>query len=93
MRLCLAFLLLSTPALADTIAARGPVTAVTLYPAGATVTRRVTFSAPAGQHEIVVPGLPAGTDPASLRVTAPAGVTVGAVSLATERVPAAAADC
>lgn len=90
MRLCLAFLLLSTPALADTIAARGPVTAVTLYPAGATVTRRVTFSAPAGQHEIVVPGLPAGTDPASLRVTAPAGVTVGAVSLASERVPATA---
>jgi uncharacterized protein (TIGR02231 family) len=89
MRLCLALVLLPFPALSDTIEAAGPVSAVTLYPQGATVTRTVTFTAPGpGLHEIIVPGLPPDTDPATLRVTAPAGVTIGTISLAADRPPA-----
>jgi uncharacterized protein (TIGR02231 family) len=74
-------------ALADRIEAQGPVAAVTLYPDGATVTRAVRVEAPAGRHDIVVPGLPADTDPAFLRVTVPDGVTLGPVRLATDRAP------
>ena len=76
-----------TLALADRIEARGPVTAVTLYPHGATVTRTVRAEAPAGRHEIVVPGLPAGIDPAYLRVAVPEGVRLGAVRLSNARQP------
>jgi uncharacterized protein (TIGR02231 family) len=88
MRLCLALALLPLPALADVIEASGPVTAVTLYPQGATVTRTVTFTAPAaGQHEIVVP-LPVWVDATSLRISAPEGVTIGTMSVAEDRPPA-----
>ncbi|MCU0907523.1 MAG: DUF4140 domain-containing protein, partial [Rhodobacteraceae bacterium] len=73
--------------LADRIEAQGPVTAVTLYPDGATVTRTVRVDAPAGRHEIVVPGLPDDTDPAFLRVAVPDSVALGAVRLASARAP------
>ncbi len=77
--------LLCSPAFADVIEAPGPVTAVTLYPQGATVTRTVTFTAPApGAHEIVVP-LPVWVDASSLRVSAPEGVTIGTMSVAEDR--------
>lgn len=72
------------PALADRIEASAPVRAVTLYPWGAQVTRIVDLSAPAGTHDIVIPGLPADIDPASLRVRAE-GATLGAVSLQQSR--------
>lgn len=85
--LTLGLALLPSLSLADRIEAPGPVTAVMLYPYGATVTRTVRVEAPAGRHEIVVPGLPPDTDPASLRVTVPDGVSLGAVRLATTRAP------
>lgn len=88
MRLLPILALLATPALSDTIEAPGPVTAVTLYPSGATVTRTVTFTAPAGTHDIVVPGLPYTLAAEGLRVTAPEGVVIGAISLAEARPPA-----
>ncbi len=88
MRIFALLLLTAAPAFADTIEAPGAVTAVTLYPAGATVTRTVSFSAPAGIHEIIIPGLPRDTRAEALRIRAPEGVTVGAVSLATGRQPA-----
>jgi uncharacterized protein (TIGR02231 family) len=85
--LALGIVLTATPTLADRIEAQGPVTAVTLYPYGATVTRTVRIDAPAGRHEIVVPGLPDDTDPAFLRVSVLDGVTLGTVRLATDRTP------
>lgn len=89
MRLVSLFLItLALPAGADTLTVPGPVRAVTLYGQGATVTRNVTFTAPPGRHEVIVPGLARGTDPALLRIRAPEGVTVGAVSLVTDRQPA-----
>jgi uncharacterized protein (TIGR02231 family) len=90
MRLFLAALVAAAPALADTIEVAAPVTAVTLYPQGATVTRTAAFTAPAGTHELIVPGLPAGLAAEDLRVTAPDGVSVGAVSLVSGRPPATA---
>ncbi len=85
MRALLLTTLLASPVFADVIEAPGPVTAVTLYPQGATVTRSVTFTAPApGVHEIVVP-LPVYVDAQSLRITAPEGVTIGTMSVAEDR--------
>ena len=55
MRTLLSLLLLSTalPAFADTIPATSRITAVTVYPEGAKLTREVTFTAPtAGTHEL-----------------------------------------
>ncbi len=81
--------ILATPALADRLEVTAPVTGVVLYLDGATVTRTASFAAPGpGVHEIVVAGLPRDVDPATLRVQAPGGVTVGAVSLAEARAPA-----
>jgi uncharacterized protein (TIGR02231 family) len=92
MRFTLALCLLSLPALslADTIEVPSSIAQVTVYPQGATILRTVTFDAPAGRHDIIVPGLPQGTYARALRVIAPAGVTVGAVSLAAARLPVTA---
>lgn len=67
------------------VALPATVTAVTLFPEGAQVTR--TVAVPAG-GEILVPNLPDGTDPAGLRVTG-TGLAIGAVTLIDERQPAA----
>lgn len=87
MRVPALLLLLATPAFAETIEVQAPVTEVTLYPGVASVSRTVSFTAPAGTHDIVIPGLPP-TEPQYLRVTAPDGVSVGAISLAEARIPA-----
>ena len=82
-----ALLASATPALADTIEAPATIRAVTLFPRGAQVLREVTVNAPAGRHEILVPGLPEGTDISTLRVTGE-GVKIGAISLIDGRAPA-----
>lgn len=76
--------LAASPALAEVIEMTAPPVAVTLYPQGASITRQVAQDLPAGIHQIVVAGLPAGTDPNSLRVSAE-GATLGAFSLQTAR--------
>lgn len=75
-----ALVLCAVPALADQIETTAPVHEVVLYPYGASVTRIAEVSAPAGTHEIIIPGMPDDTDPASLRISAE-GATIGAVSL------------
>lgn len=75
------------PALADTIETPAKITAVTLFPRGAQVVRQVTLTAPEGTHELLVPGLPEGTDVSTLRIAGD-GVRVGAVSLIKGRAPA-----
>lgn len=84
----LALALLPSMALADDFAVPSQVDAVTLYPWGAQVSRRVEFTAPVGVHRIIVPDLPANTQAGALRIVAPDGVRVGAVSLASRRQPA-----
>jgi uncharacterized protein (TIGR02231 family) len=90
MRVLIAALLASTalPAFADTIAATSRITAVTVYPDGAKLTREVTFAAPAaGNHELLVTDLPFDSDPGLIRLTPSDGLTVGAFNLRADRLP------
>lgn len=77
-------ILLAGPALADRIETVARVTDVTVYPWGAGVTREAALDLPAGAHELVIPGMPAGIDPASLRIAAE-GAVIGATGLQQER--------
>lgn len=70
---------------ADDIAATGRLTAVTLYPQGATLTREVTFDAPVGNHTLLLTDLPAETDAQGLRVVGEEGVKTGAIWLRGDR--------
>lgn len=60
-------LALAVPVLAGDYALPSRVTDVTLYPGGATVTRRLDYDLPAGAHQLVLTDLPRDTDLASLR--------------------------
>jgi uncharacterized protein (TIGR02231 family) len=73
-------------ALADTIIATSQVTAVTIYPQGALITREVTFTAPAGRHEVLVADMPGTTAPQLLRVTS-GDTELGPFTLREERLP------
>jgi hypothetical protein len=58
-RIVLLFCLLAATLHAETIEATGTITRVTLYPSGASVVRAIEFDAPAGVHDLIIPGLPA----------------------------------
>lgn len=79
-----AICLIAVPVWAEQITASAPVKAVTLYTEGASVTRLVTVSPPAGKHEIIIPGFPSHTDLSRLEVSAE-GATIGPVSLQSGR--------
>ncbi len=66
-------------ALADDIALTSRVSAVTLYPQGATIERDVTFEAPAGQHDLILIDLPQDTDLTTLRASV-SGAEMGSVT-------------
>ena len=85
--LSLVLLLTTAPGalLAAPLEAPARVSAVTLFPWGAQVTRTVQVSGE-GPHEVIVPNLPEGTDVSGLRV-AGAGVKIGAVTLIADRAP------
>ncbi len=90
MRALIAALLASTalPAFADTIAATSRITAVTVYPDGARLTREVRFSAPsAGSHELLVTDLPYDSDPGLIRLAPSDGLQLGAFNLRADRLP------
>ena len=70
---------LPTTLWADDIPLVTDVTAVTLYPSGATVIREVPFSAPAGDHQLILTDLPRNTPLAAVRVEVE-GATMGTVS-------------
>ncbi len=81
---------LPAPALADTVLATSHITAVTVYPMGAQVTREVTFTAPPGPHDLLITDLPADTEPSLIRLVSP-DATLGAFALRTDRLPPRAA--
>ncbi|GAB1478912.1 DUF4139 domain-containing protein [Paracoccaceae bacterium] len=87
LRLALPFCLIALPALADTIPAASRITAVTVYPYGAEVTREVSFAATPGPHELLITDLPAQTEPNLIRLAAPQGLTLGAFALRSDRLP------
>ncbi len=80
-------LLLPWPAFADQIVAQSTITAVTVYPEGAEITRQVTFNGPAGSHEVLITDLPQGTVAEMIRLTASEGLGLGAYSLRFDRLP------
>lgn len=63
-----AALIWGTPALADEIKVEAPITAVTVFPDRAEVTRTAEVDLPEGEHEIVLEGLPIRLDSRSIRV-------------------------
>ena len=77
-----------TVILADEITLSSRVSAVTLYPQGAKIVRRVPFEAPAGQHELRLIDLPQGTPLETIRVKVE-GAAMGAVQLREDYVPPA----
>ena len=78
---------LSAPAFADTITGQARVDSVTIYPGLASVTRQVTLDLPAGQHEVIIPGLPQNLRTDGVRIAAPGQVRLGSVNLAFDRLP------
>ena len=77
------------PALAAEIEAKSRVDAVVVYPDAALVTRVLDIDLPAGASTLVVRGLPASVDPASLRVAGAAAGQVAIGSVETRLAPAA----
>lgn len=77
---------LASPLLADTILAKSHITAVTIYPQGAQITREVDFTAPAGAHDLLITDLPGDTQADLIRLAAP-DLTLGAFALRTDRLP------
>ncbi len=80
-------LLLPVPALADQILATSKITAVTVFPQMAQITREVSFDAPAGQHELLITDLPYETAPEFVRINGDAALGLGAFSLRNDRLP------
>jgi uncharacterized protein (TIGR02231 family) len=90
MRAVLTLLLATTalPALGDTIPAASRITAVTVYPEGAKLTREVTFTAAAaGPHELLVTDLPGDSEPGLIQLAPGDGVQLGAFNLRADRLP------
>ncbi|MCW5745412.1 MAG: mucoidy inhibitor MuiA family protein [Alphaproteobacteria bacterium] len=75
--------LLAGPAGAADIVAPSRVDSVTVYPDGASVTRRLTIDLPAGGSTVIVKGLPPSIDAASLRIAGEGTVafTIGSVEV------------
>lgn len=69
---------------ADTLTARAKVSAVTLFPQGAAVTRSAEISGASGRHQIILPGLPYGLDLDSLRIEAE-GISINSMTLQQQR--------
>ncbi|MEP2530796.1 DUF4139 domain-containing protein [Shimia sp.] len=80
-----ALALLPTALIGETIPIDAPVTSAVLYANGATLTRAVSFTAPAGHHDLLITGLPASLDPASVRVAID-GASLGSVIVRQNRV-------
>jgi uncharacterized protein (TIGR02231 family) len=90
MRALLTLLLATTalPTLAEPLIATSRITAVTVYPEGARLTREVTFAAPSpGAHEVLVTDLPADSQPELIQLQGGEGVSLGAFNIRADRLP------
>ena len=77
--------------IAEDIPLRSDVSAVTMYPRGATITREIPFDAPAGQHDLILTDLPRHTPLDSVRVSVD-GATLGSLTVRNDFVPPRSAD-
>ncbi|MBW3244856.1 DUF4139 domain-containing protein [Epibacterium sp. DP7N7-1] len=69
--------LLSTTVLAETFSATSRVSAVTVYPSEALITRTAEVTLPAGRHRIVISGMPFVDEIESLRISHPGVRRIG----------------
>lgn len=83
--------LFPTCLIAEDIPLRSDVSAVTMYPQGATITREIPFDAPAGQHDLILTDLPRNTPLDSVRVSVE-GATLGSLTVRHDFVPPRSAD-
>ena len=79
--LIVAALLSSVPAWAAEIETKASVFAATVFPDGATVTPKASFSAPEGRHTLVLTGVPVGFDTNSLRASGEGDASFSIVSV------------
>ncbi|MGC9369635.1 MAG: DUF4139 domain-containing protein [Paracoccaceae bacterium] len=79
--LSLSALLAASTALAEDFQAKAPISAVTVYPQGAQVTREVTLDLPAGAHRVLLPAPGADLWNSPPRVRAGEGTAIGALNL------------
>ncbi|SDW74756.1 DUF4139 domain-containing protein [Litoreibacter albidus] len=77
--LAISAVLLSSAAYAEDFTVVAPVSAVTVYPQGATVTRVISADLPQGRHRILLPYTPSHNTPP--RLQAPEGVVIGAMEV------------
>ena len=77
--LAISAVLLSSAAYAEDFTVVAPVSAVTVYPQGATVTRVISADLPQGRHRILLPYTPTHNTPP--RLQAPEGVVIGAMEV------------
>ncbi|WP_373635763.1 mucoidy inhibitor MuiA family protein [Yoonia sp. SS1-5] len=77
----------ASSALADTFVGQARVDTVTIYPGVATVSREITLTLPAGQHDIIVPDLPQNLRAQGMRLSATNDAVIGAVNLSDGRLP------
>ena len=89
LRLAAAACLFALPGFAQTLTADSKITSVTVYPAGAIVTRKVELTLPPGVSEVIIPDIPVESGfpgaeyiLAALQVNAPDGVAIVAISAA-----------
>ncbi|TWT05999.1 mucoidy inhibitor MuiA family protein [Reyranella sp. CPCC 100927] len=75
------------PSLAADIEAASRVDTVTVYPDGASVTRRASVTLPSGASTIILKGLPPSIDPASIRVAGEGSAAFVIGSVETRSVP------
>ena len=72
---------------ADDLVLDAPVTAVEVYPSGAKVTRSVRFDVPAGDHQVILPDLPAGLRSEGAKLVIEGAVSIGPESLSSLDAP------
>ncbi len=77
----LAATLQTCPAWAEDFLIAAPVTDVTVYPRGATVSRTFSADLPQGQHRILIPYAANGPDTGPPRLKVPDGITLGALQV------------
>ncbi len=84
--------LMASGALADEFTLDSTVSAVTVYPAGATITRAAGFDIPAGRHKIIISDIPYLFAQETLRVTGAKGLVFGATQIRRARAAAEGAQ-
>lgn len=81
------FVLVATGVLANDIAVDSTITAVTVYPQGAMITRAVSFDTTPGNHRVLVRDMPDYFDFSSMRISGTGDFTLGTFEMRDDNLP------